>query len=104
MAIDSSTVMAGGIIALGNIGAVALLVNRTLAKFDATEARTNEHAILLERATQNQKTTAETLAKVQISIEELYDSRNDHGEHLVAVDTLHEIKGCKTLNQGPKPK
>lgn len=102
MPIDGSTVVAGGIIALGNIGAVALLVNRTLAKFDATEARTNDHAILLARATQNQKATAETLEKVQTSIEELYECRNTHKEQLVAVDTLHDFKGCKILHQGPR--
>lgn len=102
MAIDSSTIIAGGIVAVGNIGAVALLVNRTLSKFDANEARTNDHAVLLAQATQNQKATAETLAKVQTSIEELYECRNEHKEQLVAVETLHEFKGCKTLNQGPK--
>lgn len=102
MAGESSTLLAGALIALGNVGAVGLLVNRTLKKFDATEERTNQHAVLLERATQNQKSTAETLATVQKSIEELYDCRNVHKEQLVAVDTLHEYKGCKILHQGSR--
>lgn len=95
MAVDVSTIVAGCIMAAGNVGAVGLLINRTLNKLDATETRTNEHSVLLERATQNQKSTAETLAKVQESIEELYDSRNSHDRELTAVDTLHETKGCK---------
>lgn len=95
MALDISTVVAGVIVAVGNVGAVGLLINRTLNKFDATEKSTNEHSVLLERAAQNQKTTAETLAKVQESIEELYDSRNAHDKELTAVDILHSTRGCK---------
>lgn len=99
MGVDISTIAAGCIMALGNVGAVGLLINRTLDKVDATEKATNEHSVLIERAAQNQKQTAETLARVQESVEELYDSRNAHEKELTAVDTLHLAKGCK-LPQG----
>lgn len=96
--IDVSTVVSGCIMAIGNVGAVGLLINRALNKLDATEQRTNEHSVLIERATQNQRTTAETLAKVQESVEELYDSRNELKNEMIQVNTLHELKKCKEID------
>lgn len=95
MAIDISTIIAGGIIAVGNVGAVGVMVNRTLNKLDATEKTANEHTALLAAAAESQKATAETLERVQESITELYGSRNELEKAQNAVDVLHEVKGCK---------
>lgn len=95
MAVDVSTIIAGGIIAVGNVGAVGVLVSRTLNKVDATEKTVNEHTALLAVA-------AETLERVQESITELYGSRNALEKAQNAVDVLHDVKGCKTFFQGGK--
>lgn len=102
MAIDVSTVVAGFIMAAGNVGAAGLLVNRTLNKQDSTEKTVNEHTALLAAAAESQKATAETLERVQESITELYGSRNALEKAQNAVDVLHDVKGCKTFFQGGK--
>ena len=102
MAIDVSTVVAGAIIAIGNVGAVGVLFNRTLNKLDVTEKTSNEHTALLAAAAESQKSTAETLERVQESIAVLYESRNALEKAQNAVDILHEVKGCKTFFQGGK--
>jgi TolA-binding protein len=111
MAFDPSTIAVALIMALAQLGSVKLLVGRSLKDIDSTKEATNAHAVLLERTAQVQKSTAETLQKVQDSIEELYDARNSTKDNLTEINTLHKIKKCadhvggdQTLYQGSKGK
>lgn len=107
--LDFSTIIGALVLAASNLGAAKLLLTRSLDRQDKMDAKLQDHGILLVKSseaqvamTNTQATTVAALAKVQDSVRELYDSRNAHKEELVAIETLHEFKGCKTLNQGPK--
>lgn len=100
MAVDPSTVIVAAVMAASNLGGVGLLMGWYMKRVDANSQTTEEHSRMLARASENQKTTAETLERVQKNIDELFTSRNSHDKELTAIDTLHETKGCKTFNQG----
>jgi len=97
--IDLSTIIGAGIIGLAQVAAVRSLVDRTFKQLDETSTSTIRNSALISE-------TVKTLERVQASLDErmvnekaLFDSRNDHDKALVAINTLHEIKGCKTLFQ-----
>jgi hypothetical protein len=100
--LDPSTIIGAILLALSNLGAAKLLLTRSLERQDKMDEKIQKHGELLSTASQTQATTVAALAKVQESVKELYESRNAHSEELVAIDTLHDFKGCKVLNQGGK--
>lgn len=95
----NDSIIVAGIMALGQIGAIKILFDRTISKIDANEVTTNSHSVLLAR-------TAEILEGLQDKVDqgaecqrELFDSRNKHGENLAQVNTLHRLKRCEELIQ-----
>jgi phage-related minor tail protein len=107
MAVDPGTVIGALIIGLANLGAAKFLLRRSLGQQDEMAKTLSEHSLTQERIVLTQKTTAETLVKVQDSIAELYTSRNQHekefgrvDKEVSQIDTLHNLKGCKTFFQG----
>jgi hypothetical protein len=100
--IDSSIAVAA-IMAIGQIGAVKLLVTSTLKKIDANTETTQSHSVLLAHTAEILATVQNQVAEVAHNQKDLFESRNRQEKALVAVDTLHELKGCKiTLFQGHK--
>jgi hypothetical protein len=103
MAIDPSAVVVGLLMALGNLGGVGILVKSYTKRIEDNEQTTKEHGLLMVRAIDNQQKTAETLERVQANILDLYGSRKEHDRFLTAIETLHDIKGCKTFYQKDRP-
>lgn len=100
--LDFSTIIGALVLAASNLGAAKLLLTRSLNRQDKMDEKQQEQTKIIAETVATQAQTAATIAGVQKSVEELYASRNAHKEELVAVDTLHELRGCKVLNQGGK--
>lgn len=99
MDIDPSAVVVGLIMALGNIGGIGIIVKSYTKRIEDNEQTTKDQGLMMARASENQARAAETLERVQDNITELYNSRKDHDRTLTAIETLHDIKGCKTYYQ-----
>lgn len=103
MSIDPSAVIVAVIVAAGNVGAIKILVDRTLKRIDDTATATQDQAVIIERTVQAQKATAETLKQVQESVTDLYESRNSLEKRADRTDHLHKLKKCEdnVFFQGP---
>lgn len=100
MQLDSSIAVAA-IMAAGQIGAVKLLVTMTLKKVDANAETTQSHSVLLAHTAEILATVQNQVSEVAHNQKELFECKNRQEQSLVAVDTLHTLKGCK-LFQGKK--
>lgn len=103
MGIDPSAVVVGLIMALGNIGGIGLIVKSYTKRIEDNEQTTREQGLMMARAAENQARAAETLERVQSNVADLYNNHKDHDRTLTAIETLHEIKGCKTYYQRGNP-
>lgn len=97
---EISTLLVAGVMAVSNLGGVGIMMAWYAKRIDATDQKTNDHAVLLERASENSKATADTLARLNGEVVELFKSRNEHEKDITRVNELHDLKGCKTLFQG----
>lgn len=100
--LDYSTIIGAVVLAASNLGAAKLLLTRSLDRQDKMDEKLQKHGELMSETAQTLKETVKTQAEIQTSVKELFESRNELKEAQVAVDTLHELKGCKVLNQGGK--
>jgi hypothetical protein len=102
MAFDPSGIIIGGVMAISNLGGVALLLKWYMSRVDETAKTTNEHSVMMGKTAEIQKATADTLARLSREVGELYRDRNDHAKNLTEINTLHAMKGCKTFYQKGK--
>lgn len=102
--LDFSTIIGALVLAASNLGAAKLLLTRSLNRQDKMDEKQQEQTQLIAETVITQAATAKALAGVQESVKELYESRNALDKAQGEVDLLHEIKGCKVLNQGGKQK
>lgn len=84
MAVDWSQVA----LLVGNFGAMAALVKVYAGKVD-------KHAEVLPAMAESLKTTSETQRAMLTSIQELYDSRNNHALAIERLKMTHKLRGCE---------
>ena len=87
MPIDAGSLAIAGVMALSNMGGIALLAKKYASSVD-------EHNKTIPAVLKTLETITETQEKAAKHLDELYESRNELVNRVTVVETVHAMRGC----------
>lgn len=87
MELDLNVAATGLLMAFGNIGAFALLVQKYAKNVD-------DHAQILPKVTMALEQVSNCLDKHNKYLDELFARIDEHSNRLGKIETIHEMRGC----------
>jgi hypothetical protein len=87
VAVDQGTLIVAGVMALSNMGGIALLARKYAASVD-------DHNKAIPAILESLKTLTTAQTQTAQHLDELFNGRNMLVERVNTVETTHEIRGC----------